>query len=1174
MTFMSSEHYRKYIETAIKRLHGKSTNARRRVAHVFAHGTLFNPDLRPPQVEHGSTTSNRFKRPIARRLKRTTSASWDLPDRWRDLILACNRPSMSFSEPMLARVLNDATALYSDVQSKTDDWKFAAVVTRRHRDALHTYLPDIAGRDKPLVTSVLRQIAELQIEFDNQGLEYTAMDFRHFDVDINEAEEKHIELIGWDVLMPIDAKLNGTGRLPPTLARELAPLDSAQRQRTRLEIGHHGLIWGFGLLVYEATTIGGLKPSYVDGKEDLIDENDLYARAYQWDQTKLDKAAAVVWPDATDLILGCLHSDSMRSYQSLKDVLRHPFLEARSRTQNSAGRLEFTDLDVNVGSAASWRSFTAKLVYYNRFHCREYYRYHSAEITQSQGKFLRTGGGSSRWVKFVKQQATQLHCAIARKHAEQVEQMFSGGAVHVSMIDENVEGSTAQALHRAAFAGHIETMQILLRAIGCSASLKNDEKPSREVLQMLDCRTTLEYTPLMIARACGHEKVAALLTRCGCSVDLKSERGHTAQDLYDLYKQEAKNQSLYPWNHGHQLWQSTNGLEQYLSNIKQMANDDNYDKGIRIWNSKLIVANFDPGQMKTLLDDMRSRLPKSQDLALHFTKLKSARHICLGCPGIRSSEEGQLGGGVSISLELLHELKWAKGSNSCDDEANFEFAMKVGGRLWGTKWFELMPGSPPADLAERLIELPRYGFQPHRLSEEELAAARGSSHGKPVWGSKKAKLETALLVRVPSAAKRDSKRILPGRPSVYIIPHVDCEIDPIDSEYYYSTSNIEALLVLQLPSGQSMSTLDNLTDTGEVHRVQVIHQQSDDTPNGLLTVLSADACVADSVQIKHSDRRPLLSSYTAVLGRLYNTSSLLERHQHFAAQRKKLWLENIARFTAAEMEAAVAGVEQLMPHSHASGFFFTNLKVAQGLCNESGCGGIASPVDGIKVCLKHPAYLDWQQNATGKFKANVATLMELDESEIQVMVVLQMPTTAVLKAALSDTSQAIFTIPPLWLTNTDTEWVYANAHIWKVYQLDSVSTRIKEDINGYEGPQDGYAWQLEPERELESGQNFVHAVPVTNSALSDSTTSREIRGVINSRYKEGRLQYKVRWKGCGKSEDSWVDREAVTEDQIARYERKRIDKRRRNELQNTSAASAASSGAESNAGPSQDTFPH
>ena len=111
-----------------------------------------------------------------------------------------------------------------------------------------------------------------------------------------------------------------------------------------------------------------------------------------------------------------------------------------------------------------------------------------------------------------------------------------------------------------------------------------------------------------------------------------------------------------------------------------------------------------------------------------------------------------------------------------------EFCLAVGKALWGSKWYEVMPGEPWSDLEDQMIarELPG-----------DPDAAR--QH----WGSWSSKLETVLLVAVPSeSGGRNSARILPGRDDVYIIPRADC-IDGSDGNVYLSNRNIQACLVLK-----------------------------------------------------------------------------------------------------------------------------------------------------------------------------------------------------------------------------------------------------------------------------------------------------------------------------------------------------------------------------------------
>eukprot|EP01047_Picozoa_sp_COSAG01_P025112 COSAG01_NODE_1574_length_9861_cov_8.255071_1_plen_719_part_00 len=631
------------------------------------------------------------------------------------------------------------------------------------------------------------------------------------------------------------------------------------------------------------------------------------------------------------------------------------------------------------------------------------------------------------WPAHIQKKSSDLHSAIARRDPKRVKTLFAEGTVHMATVDEWPPASVpVQPLHRAAFAGHVETVEILLQQI--ESTLKSSVNERKKVL---DHRTRVGYTPLMIARACGHEGVAQLLRKAGCTEDLTNSMDQTAQQLHKIYEHEKLQQQLSPWRHGHQLRQSTNGLEQYLAHVDKMARLDSFKYGIRVWHSKFLVAHLrgrhesDLDDMNCLLNDVRSRLPKSKDLALHFTDLETARHVCLESPGLRASACGQLGGGLSVSLKLLDDFEWAQGGSFGGTAENFQFAMKVAGRLWGKKWYEVMPGPRPdkAELAQKLIELPAHDFKAQKLTPTELAAALGNG-----WGKHASKLEAAFLVRVPSKTKRDTARIVPGRSDVYIIPQTDCVDDGLSDYRYYSTAHIEALFILQVPGDIGDAQLQfpqlrELSDKDELQRLQVTVRQharrSDGAPDagiGHIELPADDHCISDDVQDRRNeqDLRKILFSYTAFVGSSHNVGSVLQRHHDASVERQVLWSESVARYTREEMKAGINGVEELMPQSHTMAFYYTTKAKAERMCIERQCvGGIqpdtpyvvneASVADyyrigeiqqsrryhGIKVCLERPEKLGWRENAGGEFKSNVHKRMGLAQEDVQVMMVLQ-----------------------------------------------------------------------------------------------------------------------------------------------------------------------------------------
>eukprot|EP01047_Picozoa_sp_COSAG01_P024900 COSAG01_NODE_1554_length_9930_cov_19.371478_2_plen_1346_part_00 len=736
-----------------------------------------------------------------------------------------------------------------------------AVVTSPRENDVAAVIVDIAGTQKARVQKYLRQIAELYWQLEQNGVIYTGSVLTHFSVDKEDNITLHalerVHKLSLNKVVP-EGDEYSTSVMPPEVARHylahekhlrtvcipdisgqteeqlknvfcefgqcesvamypgkntgraLVVMDSIESAHIAQKSTHRDFdtrmadekdnpnlpiykrsvshaIWTFGLLLYRASNLGGASLFYRDTMDNLVNDEDFHTLAYRWDTIKFDKLTAVMWPDARELILQCLQADSLHGFQSFKDVVEHPFL--------ACGHLAV--LKELMAADRVVQNFMEQSV-------------RSSTVT---------------WREWVGRQAKQLHRAITAKQDVAVAKMFEAGTVHVTMVNPSFATqfeSTVQPLHRAAFVGHVETMKVLLSKIG-------SDWPASERAKVLDCRTFLGYTPIMIARQCGHSGVADLLKTCGCKLELTNHYGLTAQDLHDVYEQEKKQQQLTPWRHAYQLWLSTANLEHYLDLVRNSFESPSFQHGIRIWNAKLVVVHYTFAQMQSLLSDMYSRLPKSLDIALHFTSLETARNACLGSPGLRASRVGQLGGGLSVSLLLLDELGWVKGGacGGCitktptGEDANFHFAMVVAGRLWGTKWFEVMPGPLPPDLHQRKIELPhadpQFAFKPRLLTQAELDAAQAKKHGKPVWGSQARKLEAAFIVRVDrSPRETHPERIVPGRSDVYILSKGDCVDWNRGKGRYYPTSRFEALFVTHVPGDVNAATnvLDRLSRKG------------------------------------------------------------------------------------------------------------------------------------------------------------------------------------------------------------------------------------------------------------------------------------------------------------------------------------------------------------------------
>eukprot|EP01043_Picozoa_sp_COSAG02_P067050 COSAG02_NODE_10637_length_1893_cov_7.555741_2_plen_579_part_01 len=215
--------------------------------------------------------------------------------------------------------------------------------------------------------------------------------------------------------------------------------------------------------------------------------------------------------------------------------------------------------------------------------------------------------------------------------------------------------------------------------------------------------------------------------------------------------------------------------------ISELDHNDHIRAGKRLWRNKRLVAHLGAAEMQAVLDEMELRLPKSERLGFHFTDLDAARVIMEQSNGLRASSVGQLGGGVSICLASPVELGWEAHGN-----AGPSFTKQVGDELWGSKWYEVMPGEPWPDLAQRIQSENVKGSWPDARDH---------------WGAYHNKLEAVFVVRIPT--KLDPARIVPGRENVFIAPIADCVPgEGKDNASYFSNQLIEACFVLKSPDSQ------------------------------------------------------------------------------------------------------------------------------------------------------------------------------------------------------------------------------------------------------------------------------------------------------------------------------------------------------------------------------------
>ena len=196
----------------------------------------------------------------------------------------------------------------------------------------------------------------------------------------------------------------------------------------------------FGLLVAQLSTLhaSGMWPS--DQADNMLEESDLVTLSYRWDTVKLSRIGRMSkntdnseWAPtrraAADLALWCLQARPERRPQSMLQVLQHRFF-------SDDGELRFLE------------------------------------------------PSDETWGSFVKRQGSDLHATVENRDSVKLRSMLSCGGAHIRMIDQSREESTAEALHRAAFANDTEIMQTLLSEV-------LDIWPNHIKAEYLDCKTKM-----------------------------------------------------------------------------------------------------------------------------------------------------------------------------------------------------------------------------------------------------------------------------------------------------------------------------------------------------------------------------------------------------------------------------------------------------------------------------------------------------------------------------------------------------------------------------------------------------------------------------------------------------------------------------------------------------------
>ena len=470
--------------------------------------------------------------------------------------------------------------------------------------------------------------------------------------------------------------------------------------------------------------------------------------------------------------------------------------------------------------------------------------------------------------------------------------------------------------------------------------------------------------------------------------------------------------------------------------LDQLVVNDHVKAGKALWRTKQVVAHMSAAEMMATLAEMNEQLPKSETLGYHFTDMDACRLI-LNSNGLRASNVGQLGGGVSICLASLPDLGWEKHGGSA-------FCKRVGEELWGSKWYEVMP--PPAP---------------------------EGAHAD--WGKYYNKLECVFVVRIPSDENKDQSRIVPGRPNVYIVSKAQCVPAPDDENVYYSNQKIEACFVLKPPApGVESDALDELATRDVPVRVKI---QSDRDGNGGMkdiTFKEVDESARIPDKLDNNPAAPwcpIVSSCTAMVGKPPDRDgSMLRMHERLQLEMasKQHWPENIARFTPDEMVAALKQIDQALPHPYTMAYYYTTAHAASKMCKDG--KGIVATVQpgggkgaGVTVSLRSPTDLGWEKHAGGAFQETAGTMLwgsrwrEMHGNRLEAVLVMGVPTTELDKLGDRARRSGEYTISETLLVSDPKggEPYYANAHIHKSYLISpptvartprSIDTQTTSDL--------------------------------------------------------------------------------------------------------------------------------
>ncbi len=527
----------------------------------------------------------------------------------------------------------------------------------------------------------------------------------------------------------------------------------------------------------------------------------------------------------------------------------------------------------------------------------------------------------------------------------------------------------------------------------------------------------------------------------------------------------------------------TQALADYISTELAVTNE-HQRAGRRLWNDLTVATHLRSKELASLLGKIQEELPRSHSIGYHFTDLDSA-NLILGSIGIRASTVGQLGGGVSISLQSPVDFEW-------DSLSPTSFHKRCGDALWGTKWYEVMPGSPPSDLKDKIVSGEWMGTWP---------AARDD------WGKWRKKLEVVLVLRIPSAENRDPNRIVPGRGSVYIVPPADCvrnDFNDTDQARYLSNTTIEKALLLKPPKSDGVQVLDGITKRNVNARVKCI---SDRDSNGAmvqvqLAEIDFDTRVVEELRGGYCyEKMPWmkavvkLSAVVSATPADASSQAYLERHRrlHDMAAHTKHWPENVSRFTAEEMKGALRAIEQAEMHCYTILYHYCRADEARRMC-EVGNGLDAS----VEVTLVSPVDLGWKKFQEGNFVENAGRMLWGDSwrdghaHALQAVVIVAVPSNVVQDCMVESLWKPTRLHESLMMAERvgshSEGLVYSNAFVRKSYILEPTNRRVSATVSDHvDRNDDDFATRIESSLVLATQGNSPKAKKVATTQRNSST---------------------------------------------------------------------------------------